>query len=48
MNTDEHRSPNTDLGLKEGDLPDSHEGRRTTVDLWYVQVDAAAKDGAEA
>ena len=28
--------------MKEGDLTYSQEGRRSIVDLWYVQVDAAA------
>ena len=47
MNTDEHQSPNADLGLREGGLPDSQEWRRSAADLWYIQVDAAAKGDAE-
>ena len=47
MNTDEHRNPNADLGLREGGLPDSQEWRRSAADLWYIQVDAAAKGDAE-
>ena len=47
MNTDEHRNPNADLGLREEGLPDSQEWRRSVADLWYVQVDAAARDEAE-
>ena len=46
MNTDEHRNPNADLGLREEGLPDSQEQRRRTADLWCVQVDAAARDDA--
>ena len=47
MNTAKHQKPNADLGLREKDLPDSQERQRRVLDLWYVQVDAAARDEAE-
>ena len=47
MNTVKHQKPNVVLGLREKDLPDSQERQRRVLDLWYVQVDAPARDEAE-
>ena len=46
MNTTKYQKPNADLGLREGGLPDSQEWRKSAADLWYIQVDAAARDDA--
>ena len=46
-NTDERRKPQAQIyGKRKGRLTDAVEQRRRAEELWYVQVDAAAKVGA--